>query len=121
MREGSKPRRKKLQKISFEELMGAAGMSGFGALLEALPAKPKTESRVRLSLRAAAMEETLVRQNDVLRSLNEPLTERINSLERVLGILLARMNSAGCRPTSMPAGALHAPPGGDGASLNFGR
>ena len=96
MREGSGPQRKKLQKITFEELMGAAGMSGFGALLEYSPDKetarsrPWSESRMRLSLRAAALAETLVRQNDVLRSLNEPLTERINSLERMLGVL-ARM------------------------------
>lgn len=99
MREGSGPRRKKLQKITFEELMGAAGMSGFGALLEYSPEKetarsrPCSESRLRLSLRAAAIVETLVQQNDVLHSLHAPLTERINSLERMLAIL-ARMNSA---------------------------
>ena len=118
MIEGSKPRRKKLQKISFEELMGAAGMSGFGALLEGLPAQetaPRqtwTESRMRLSLRAAAIAEVLVRQNDVLRSLNEPLTERINSLERVLG-MLARIRSA-------PAGVYCAQAGVDGARLQAG-
>jgi hypothetical protein len=125
MREGSGPRRKKLQKISFEELMGAAGMSGFGALLEYPPAKatahgqPWTESRLRLSIRAAAIEETVVQQNDVLRSLNEPLAERINSLKRVLGVL-ARMNSAVAGVYSAPAGALHAQPGINSASLHFG-
>ena len=99
MREGSGPQRKKLQKITFEELMGAAGMSGFGALLEYSPEKetarsrPCSESRLRLSLRAAAIAETLVQQNDVLRSLSAALTGRINSLERMLA-MLARMNSA---------------------------
>ena len=125
MREGSGPQRKKLQKITFEELMGAAGMSGFGALLEYPPEKetahglPWAESRLRLSLRAAAIAETLVQQNDVLRSLNQPLTERLNSLARVLGVL-ARMNPAVAGVYSAPAGALHAQPGSNGASLHFG-
>jgi hypothetical protein len=113
MIEGSKPRRKKLQKISFEELMGAAGMSGFGALLEGLPAEdpaPRqtwTESRLRLSLRAAAIAETLVRQNGVLRSLHDPLRARVNSLEQVLG-MLSRMNSAAAGVYRAQPGALQA-------------
>ena len=100
MREGSKSQRKKLVKISLEELMGAAGMSGFGALLEELPANETahrqvwTESRLRLSLRAAAIVDTLGRQNEAIRSLNGPLTERINSLQRVLGML------AGMKPAA---------------------
>ena len=110
MREGSKSQRKKLEKISLEELMGAAGMCGFGALIEGLPADETarrqtwTESRLRLSLRAAAIVETLGRQNDAIRLLNDPLTARINSLERVLG-MLARMKPTASGVYSGRAGA----------------
>jgi hypothetical protein len=37
MQEGCKFRRKNPEKISLDELMGAAGMSGFGAVLELPP------------------------------------------------------------------------------------
>ena len=93
MKESSGPRRKRLEKISFEELMGAAGMSGFGALLPQSQAEEPTcwpplhDLRLRISLRAAALAEFLWRQNEVLRSLNEPLTRRVKSLEQAIGFL----------------------------------
>jgi hypothetical protein len=102
MKNGSKSRPKKLEKISFEELMGAAGMSGFGALLEQPHPgeragwQPPVELRLKFSLRRAALAEKLGRQNDVLRSLNEPLTRRVTSLKLAIGILsrLPRVSQA---------------------------
>ena len=93
MKEVSQSRHKKLEKISFEEVMGAAGMSGFGALLERRPAseepawQPVAELRLKFLLKGAALVEKLGRQNDMLRSLNEPLTRRVISLAQALGIL----------------------------------
>ena len=93
MKDGSQSRRKKLEKISFEEVMGAAGMSGFGALLEGRPGigergwQLAAETRLKFLLKGAALAEKLGRQNDMLRSLKEPLTRRVTSLAHVLGIL----------------------------------
>ena len=99
MKDGSQSRHKKLEKISFEEVMGAAGMSGFGALLERRPGieepgwKPAAESRLKFLLKGAALAEKLGRQNDMLRSLNEPLTRRVTSLAQALGILKHRLSA----------------------------
>jgi len=93
MKDGSQSRRKKLEKISFEEVMGAAGMSGFGALLERRPGieepawQPVAESRLKFLIMGAALAEKLGRQNDMLRSLKEPLARRVTSLAQTLGIL----------------------------------
>ena len=93
MKDGSQSRHKKLEKISFEEVMGAAGMSGFGALLERRPGmeapvwQPAAEARLKFLLKGAALAERLGRQNDLLRSLNEPLTRRVMSLAEALEIL----------------------------------
>lgn len=90
MNESSASRRRKLEKISFEEVMGAAGMSGFGALVQ--PPHNREEPggqllaalRVRVALRGAALAEKLARQNDAIRSLNQPMTNRVTSLMQVL-------------------------------------
>ncbi|MBZ5596193.1 MAG: hypothetical protein LAP39_28445 [Acidobacteriia bacterium] len=93
MKDSSRPRHKKLEKISLEELMAAAGMSGFGALLEKPSGRemagwqPPAESRLRFSLKGAALAEKMGRQNDLLRALKEPLTRRVKSLEQALEIL----------------------------------
>lgn len=93
MKDGLRSRPKKLEKISFEEVMGAAGMSGFGALLERGPGvaefgwQPSAESRLKFLLRGAALAENLGRQNDVLRSLNERLARRVKSLAQALGLM----------------------------------
>ena len=93
MKDSSRSRHKKLEKIGFEEVMGAAGMSGFGALLERRPGteqvgwQPAAESRLKFLLKGAALTEKLGRQNDTLRSLNEPLTRRLTSLAQAVGIL----------------------------------
>ena len=108
MKDGSQSRHKKLEKITFEEVMGAAGMSGFGALLERRPGieepgwKPAAESRLKFLLKGAALAENLGRQNDILRSLNDPLTRRIASLAQALGIL-SRITCAisTCRSSSL--------------------
>jgi hypothetical protein len=90
MSSSSKPQHRKPQKIAIEELIGAAGMSGFGALIGPQPAvavpraQPWAETRVRFSLRAAALAENLGRQNEVLRSLKEPLARRARLLERAV-------------------------------------
>ena len=73
--------------------MGAAGMSGFGALLPTprvaeKPAwRPLADLRMRVALREAALAEELARQNDLLRSLNQPLAHRVASLEKAIEIL----------------------------------
>lgn len=93
MKDGSRCRHKKLEKISLEELMGAAGMSGFGALLERpLGREPAgwqlpPEFRLKFSLVGAALAEKAGRQTDLLRSLEEPLTRRVKSMEQVLEML----------------------------------
>jgi phage-related minor tail protein len=93
MKDGSRPRPKKLEKISFEEVMGAAGMSGFGALLELRPGveglgwQPAAELRLKFLLQGAALAERLGRQTDTLRSLNERLASRVTSLAQALGML----------------------------------
>jgi hypothetical protein len=93
MKDSSRSRHKKLEKISFEEVMGAAGMSGFGALLgqrlgtQELGWQPAAESRLKFLLKGAALAERMGRQNDTLRSLNEMLTRRVTSLSQALGIL----------------------------------
>jgi hypothetical protein len=107
MKDSSRSRHKKLEKISFEEMMGAAGMSGFGALVEQRPGieelgwQPAAESRLKFLLKVAALAENLGRQNDTLRSLNELLTRRVTSLAQALGIL-SRINCAfsTCRSSS---------------------
>src|SRR6266849_4645354 len=99
MKDGSQSRRKKLEKISFEEVMGAAGMSGFGALLERRPGieepawQPVAESRLKFLIKGAALAEKLGRQNDMLSSLKEPLTRRVTSLAQALGILKHRLSA----------------------------
>lgn len=119
MNEGLPSRRKKLEKISLEELMGAAGMSGFSALLDYPPGAASAGSRLRLSLRVAAAVEIMGQQNDALGALQAPLARRIQSLERALGVL-AQMKTAAVRwrAYSIQAGALHA--NGNGAALGFG-
>ena len=98
MKESSGSRRRKLEKIGFEELMGAAGMSGFGALLEPPPVRATggwrlpVELRMRFSLQGAALAERLVRQNDILRSLNGSMVRRVTSLEQAL-VLLSRITA----------------------------
>jgi hypothetical protein len=93
MKDRSRPRPKKLEKISFEEVMGAAGMSGFGALLEPrhrveeLGWQPAAELRLKFLLKGAALAENVGRQTDTLRSLNERLTRRVASLAQALGML----------------------------------
>ncbi len=93
MKDGSRPRPKKLEKISFEEVMGAAGMSGFGALLEPrhevedLCWQPAAESRLKFLLQGAALAEKLGRQTETLHSLNEQLARRVTSLARALAML----------------------------------
>lgn len=93
MKDCSRSRPKNLEKISFEEVMGAAGMSGFGALFEQSPGietlawQPAAECRLKFLLKGAVFTEKLARQNDMLRSLNEPLTRRLNSLAQALGTL----------------------------------
>ena len=93
MKYRSKSRRRQLEKIDIEELMGAAGMSGFAALLELPPVRaapgwqPPAATRSRILVKAATLAEKLGVQTDVLRSLNEPLTRRVRSLERALGFL----------------------------------
>lgn len=117
MKDGSRCRHKKLEKISLEELMAAAGMSGFGALLESPPGQgtanrqPPAEPRFRLSLQAAALAEKAERQHDLLRSLKEPLTKRVKSLEQALEILswipgaaltCQRASVPGCAGAALP-------------------
>jgi hypothetical protein len=116
MKDGSRCRHKKLEKISLEELMAAAGMSGFGALLESPPGRetagwqPPAESRLRLSLKAAALTEKAQRQHDLLGSLKEPLTKRVKSLEQALKILSRITGAASnCPGSSVPACAGAAP------------
>ncbi len=93
MKDSSRCRHKQLEKISFDEVMGAAGMSGFGALLEQRPGieesgwQPAAESRLKFLIKGAALAEKLGRQNDTLRSLNEPLARRLTSLAQALRIL----------------------------------
>lgn len=107
MKDSSRCRHKQLEKISFEEVMGAAGMSGFGALLEQWPGIEErgwqlaTQSRLKFLMQGAALAEKLGRQNDTLRSLNEPLTRRLTSLREALRIL----SLIGC---AVPAHLLHA-------------
>jgi hypothetical protein len=92
MKDGSRCQRRKLEKISLEELMSAAGMSGFGALLErplerqTARWQPPAELRLRLSLKGAVLGEKLGRQNYLLRSLEETLTRRVKSLEQALNV-----------------------------------
>jgi hypothetical protein len=68
-------------------------MSGFGALLERQPGmeesgwQPAAELRLKFLLKGAVLAEKLGRQNDTLRSLNEPLTRWVASLAQALGIL----------------------------------
>ncbi len=108
MKDVSQSRHKKPEKITFEEVMGAAGMSGFGALLERRPGieepgwKLAAESRLKFLLKGAALAEKLGRQNDMLSSLNEPLTRRVTSLAQALGIL-SRITCAisNCRSSSL--------------------
>lgn len=93
MKDNSRCRHKQLEKITFEEVMGAAGMSGFGAILEQRPGieelgrQPAVVSRMKFLLKGAALAEKLARQDDALRSLNEPLTRRLKSLGQALEIL----------------------------------
>jgi len=93
MKDSSRCRHKQLEKISFEEVMGAAGMSGFGALLEQRPGikepgwQAAAESRLKFLIKGAALAEKLGRQNDTLRRLNEPLKRRLTSLGEALRIL----------------------------------
>ena len=93
MKDSSRCRHKQLEKISFEEVMGAAGMSGFGALLdqrpriEELSRQPGVESRLEFLVKGAALAEKLGRQTDTLRSLNERLTRRVTCLTQALGML----------------------------------
>ena len=108
MKDSSRSRHRNLGKISLEEVMGAAGMSGFGALVEQHPGieevgwQPAAESRLKFSLKGAALAENLGRQNDMLRSLNEPLTRRVTSLAEALRIL-SRITCAisTCRSSSL--------------------
>lgn len=115
MKESSGSRRKKLEKIGFEELMGAAGMSGFGALLEPLPVRVTggwrlpVELRVRFVVQGAALAEKLGRQNDRLRSLNGSMTRRVASLEQALRFLSHRRRH---EPGNLPEPECSA---GDGA------
>lgn len=97
---GSKSRRKKPEKISFEELMGAAGMSGFGALLEPPPRHLRSglasgcaaqtgsasvsESLLEFSRKVAALGERLDRQSAVVRSLTAARARRVAALDRAL-------------------------------------
>jgi hypothetical protein len=88
MPDGSKCRRKKPGKISFAELMGAAGMSGFGALLEAPSASAScTQPPSNLSLKAAALIEKLNRHSQAIRALDEPLARRVAVLSHVLSVV----------------------------------
>jgi hypothetical protein len=113
MKDGSRSRPKKLEKISFEEVMGAAGMSGFGALLEPrhgvedLGWQPAAESRLKFFLKGAALAENVGRQTDTLRSLNERLTRRVTSLARALG-MLSWMTGDTCA-RSIPSAPMPAP------------
>jgi hypothetical protein len=113
MKDGSRSRPKKLEKISFEEVMGAAGMSGFGALLEPrhgiedLCWQPAAESRLKFLLKGAALAENVERQTDTLRSLNERLTRRLTSLAQALG-MLSWMTGDTCA-RSIPSAPMPAP------------
>jgi hypothetical protein len=123
MKDGSQSRHKKLKKISFEEVMGAAGMSGFGALVEQGPGmeapgwQPTAEWRLKFLLKGAALADRLGRQNDLLRSLNEPLTRRVKSLAEALGILsritcaisTRRSSAAPARTGAMPVAVANIP------------
>lgn len=116
MKDGSRCRRKKLEKISLEELMGAAGMSGFGALLEPPPVRepagwhPPVELRLRFSLVRAAMAEKVERQGELLRSLREPLAKRARSMEQVLEILSWIHRVSAADPASTACAAAVPPP-----------
>jgi hypothetical protein len=73
--------------------MEAAGMSGFGALVER-PAekevegwKAPTESRIKLALQAAVFAQKLGRHDEALGSLQDLLGRRVKRLEVALGIL----------------------------------
>ncbi len=109
MKDGSRCRRKKLEKISLEELMGAAGMSGFGALLGQPPVREPAgwhpPARLRFSLIRAALAEKVERQGELLRSLREPLAKRARSMEQVLEILswIHRVSAAGPAATACAA------------------
>jgi hypothetical protein len=81
MLNGSRPRHKKVEKISFEELMGAAGMSGFGALLQ------QQTGNSDLRRRALDLIERLDQQNQTIWALKEPLSRRVDVLGHVLKIL----------------------------------
>lgn len=93
MKDRSRCQRKPLEKISFEEVMGAAGMSGFGALFEQRPGieergwQRAAQTRLKFLMQGAVLAEKLGRQNDALRSLNDPLTHRLTSLREALRIL----------------------------------
>src|SRR5206468_3446373 len=116
MKYRSKSRRRQPEKINVEELMGAAGMSGFAALLELPPVRaapgwqPIAETRSRFLGKAAALEEKLGVQTDELRSLNEPLNRRVRSLERALGFIMG-MNCGITRAVSSRRFASAAAPG----------
>src|SRR5205807_3405024 len=64
--------------------------------------KLAAESRLKFLLKGAALAEKLGRQNDMLSSLNEPLTRRVTSLAQALGIL-SRITCAisNCRSSSL--------------------
>jgi hypothetical protein len=127
MKDRSRPRPKKLEKISFEEVMGAAGMSGFGALLEPrhgieeLGWQPAAELRLKFLLKGAALAENVGRQTVTLRTLNERLTRRVTSLAQALG-MLSWMTGDTCarsiRSTPIPAPFLV---GGEATTLVMAR
>ena len=125
MKDGSKSRRKRIEKISFEEVMDAAGMSGFGALVQLsagtsadLPhCEPSAADQTRrvddwpqlgetlqeFSRKMDILEERLGRQNEVIRSLTELQVRRVRALQQACGILsfIACADST-CQSSSPP-------------------
>ncbi|HUJ22094.1 MAG TPA: hypothetical protein VLX58_11260 [Bryobacteraceae bacterium] len=136
MPSASKSRRKSLKKISLDELMGAAGMSGFAAVIDRIgradssrdlsgstsfaPAGnsgPVSERFPDLSLRTARWFATIDQQNQILGSLRSTLARRQAALERVLRLIEHRHAAAhgkqareqpGSGPAKDPQTLLHA-------------
>ena len=108
MSNACKSRHRKSERITFDELMGAAGMSGFGALferpqpirpglshvappavapLQAVGRAPVGESQNKGEPALAAVARRLDRQDELIGSLGGVYTRRVTALQRALQAL----------------------------------